>query len=113
MIWYPIHPVKKSIEKSVFCLLANLTAKQSGKLSTVFDVGGIVGAILAGLVSDCTGCPGIVCVVFYMLCAPSVSITFLWIIGYMLMLKFDKRVRGVTHGEDNIIFYLNTQYRFV
>ncbi|CAB3233456.1 unnamed protein product [Arctia plantaginis] len=49
---------------------ANLSAKQSGELSTVFDVGGVVGAILAGLVADCTACPALVCVCFYTVCAP-------------------------------------------
>ncbi|XP_028034903.1 glucose-6-phosphate exchanger SLC37A2 [Bombyx mandarina] len=68
LYWLPLY-IKTS---------TNLTAKQSGKLSTVFDVGGIVGAILAGLVSDCTGCPGIVCVVFYMLCAPSLLVYQTW-----------------------------------
>ncbi|XP_053621852.1 glucose-6-phosphate exchanger SLC37A2 isoform X2 [Plodia interpunctella] len=48
----------------------HLTPKQSGDLSTVFDIGGIAGAIAAGLVADCTGCPGIVCVAFYTASAP-------------------------------------------
>ncbi|KAJ0183037.1 hypothetical protein K1T71_001013 [Dendrolimus kikuchii] len=56
----------------------HLPARQSGELSTVFDVGGICGAILAGLVADCTGCPAIVCVVFYALCAPALLIYQTW-----------------------------------
>ncbi|XP_073964834.1 major facilitator superfamily transporter 16 [Choristoneura fumiferana] len=49
----------------------HLTPKQSGDLSTVFDVGGIVGAVLAGLIADCCGCPGAVCACFYIVCAPT------------------------------------------
>ncbi|KAJ2943288.1 hypothetical protein O0L34_g12094 [Tuta absoluta] len=48
----------------------NLTPKQSSEVSTVFDVGGIVGAIAAGLLADCTACPALVCVAFYALAAP-------------------------------------------
>ncbi|XP_063898636.1 glucose-6-phosphate exchanger SLC37A2 [Helicoverpa armigera] len=54
--------------------MADLSARQSGELSTVFDVGGVVGAVLAGLVADCTACPALVCVAFYSLCAPMLFI---------------------------------------
>lgn len=57
---------------------AYLSAKQSGELSTVFDVGGVVGAILAGLVADCTACPAIVCVCFYAACAPMLFVYQTW-----------------------------------
>lgn len=56
---------------------AHLTPKQSGDLSTVFDVGGVCGAILAGLLADCSGCPALVCAGFYTLCAPAVSWVFI------------------------------------
>ncbi|XP_063545604.1 glucose-6-phosphate exchanger SLC37A2 isoform X1 [Cydia strobilella] len=56
----------------------NLSPTQSGDLSTAFDVGGITGAILAGLVADCTGCPGIVCACFYVLCAPTLMAYQAW-----------------------------------
>ncbi|XP_075988589.1 major facilitator superfamily transporter 16 [Anticarsia gemmatalis] len=57
---------------------ANLSAKQSGELSTVFDVGGVVGAVLAGLVADVTACPALVCVCFYTACAPMLFIYQTW-----------------------------------
>ncbi|CAH0712790.1 unnamed protein product, partial [Brenthis ino] len=49
----------------------NLTPKQSGELSTAFDVGGVAGAALAGLLADCAGAPALVCAVFYAVCAPT------------------------------------------
>ncbi|XP_049883808.1 glucose-6-phosphate exchanger SLC37A2 [Pectinophora gossypiella] len=49
----------------------NLTPKQSGELSTVFDAGGVAGAIVAGVLADLTTCPGLVCLAFYALCAPA------------------------------------------
>ncbi|XP_013177255.1 PREDICTED: sugar phosphate exchanger 2 isoform X1 [Papilio xuthus] len=48
----------------------SLTPKQSGELSTAFDVGGVLGAVLAGLLADCAGCPALVCAAFYTFCAP-------------------------------------------
>uniref|UniRef100_S4PG65 Sugar phosphate exchanger 3 n=1 Tax=Pararge aegeria TaxID=116150 RepID=S4PG65_9NEOP len=48
-----------------------LTPKQSGELSTAFDVGGVVGAALAGLLADYASCPALVCCAFYALCAPT------------------------------------------
>ncbi|KPI96323.1 Sugar phosphate exchanger 2 [Papilio xuthus] len=51
-------------------LVASLTPKQSGELSTAFDVGGVLGAVLAGLLADCAGCPALVCAAFYTFCAP-------------------------------------------
>ncbi|XP_045770784.1 glucose-6-phosphate exchanger SLC37A2 isoform X1 [Maniola jurtina] len=48
-----------------------LTPKQSGELSTAFDVGGVVGAALAGLLADYASCPALVCCGFYALCAPT------------------------------------------
>ncbi|XP_026313893.1 glucose-6-phosphate exchanger SLC37A2-like, partial [Hyposmocoma kahamanoa] len=56
----------------------HLTPKESSTLSTVFDVGGIAGAILAGLVADCTGCPALVCGVFYIVCAPMLFVYERW-----------------------------------
>ncbi|CAF97323.1 unnamed protein product, partial [Tetraodon nigroviridis] len=48
-------------------------AKEAGDLSTLFDVGGIVGGILAGLVSDYTGGRATTCCVMLLLAAPMVS----------------------------------------
>ncbi|XP_026734819.1 glucose-6-phosphate exchanger SLC37A2 [Trichoplusia ni] len=57
---------------------ADLSARQSGELSTVFDVGGAAGAVLAGLVADCSASPALVCVLFYTLCAPMLFIYQAW-----------------------------------
>lgn len=51
----------------------NLNAALSGDLSTVFDVGGILGAILAGVASDLTNMPAITCVGMLFAAAPTVS----------------------------------------
>jgi len=40
---------------------ANYSPSESANLSTLFDVGGIVGGILAGVLNDITDAPGIVC----------------------------------------------------
>ncbi|XP_041970388.1 glucose-6-phosphate exchanger SLC37A2 isoform X3 [Aricia agestis] len=54
-----------------------LTPRQSGELSTAFDVGGVVGAALAGLLADAAACPALVCTGFYALCAPTL-LAYLW-----------------------------------
>ncbi|XP_013195674.2 glucose-6-phosphate exchanger SLC37A2 [Amyelois transitella] len=56
----------------------HLPPSQSGHLSTVFDVGGIAGAIAAGLVADWSGCPGLVCVAFYVVSAPFLLVYQRW-----------------------------------
>ncbi|CAK1546550.1 unnamed protein product [Leptosia nina] len=61
LYWLPLY-IKSS---------TSLTPRQSGEISTAFDVGGVAGAIVAGLLADVVGCPGIVCTVFYALCAPT------------------------------------------
>lgn len=45
----------------------------SADLSTLFDVGGIVGAIIAGVVTDYTNMPATICVVMLLQAVPSVS----------------------------------------
>lgn len=49
-------------------------AKDSADLSILFDVGGIVGAIVAGVVSDKTDMPASTCVVMFLLSAPMMFI---------------------------------------
>ncbi|KAH1000287.1 hypothetical protein HUJ04_000206 [Dendroctonus ponderosae] len=49
-------------------------ATLSADLSTLFDVGGIVGAIVAGVVSDRTEMPAFTCVVMFLLSAPMMFI---------------------------------------
>ncbi|XP_054939058.1 glucose-6-phosphate exchanger SLC37A2 isoform X3 [Physeter macrocephalus] len=50
--------------------VVHFSAKESGDLSTLFDVGGIVGGILAGLVSDYTNGRATTCCVMLILAAP-------------------------------------------
>ncbi|KAM3600649.1 uncharacterized protein V6R79_000242 [Siganus canaliculatus] len=50
--------------------VAHFDAKQAGDMSTLFDVGGIVGGIMAGLVSDYTGGRATTCGVMLLLAAP-------------------------------------------
>ncbi|XP_056910250.1 glucose-6-phosphate exchanger SLC37A2 isoform X1 [Takifugu flavidus] len=50
--------------------IVHFDAKDAGDLSTLFDVGGIVGGILAGLVSDYTGGRATTCCVMLLFAAP-------------------------------------------
>lgn len=52
---------------------ATLGAKYSADLSTLFDVGGIVGAIAAGVISDTSGMSATTCVGMLFVAAPMVS----------------------------------------
>jgi len=47
-----------------------LTPHQSNTIATLFDMGGILGAIVCGLLSDTTGCSGIICVVSQIISVP-------------------------------------------
>ncbi|XP_066542682.1 glucose-6-phosphate exchanger SLC37A1 [Hoplias malabaricus] len=61
LFWLPLYITKA----------AHLDAKQAGDLSTLFDVGGIVGGILAGVVSDKLGKRATTCAVMLLLAAPT------------------------------------------
>uniref|UniRef100_A0A4W6DHZ6 Glucose-6-phosphate exchanger SLC37A2 n=1 Tax=Lates calcarifer TaxID=8187 RepID=A0A4W6DHZ6_LATCA len=50
--------------------VAHFEAKEAGDMSTLFDVGGIVGGIMAGLVSDYTGGRATTCCVMLIVAAP-------------------------------------------
>ncbi|XP_064380450.1 glucose-6-phosphate exchanger SLC37A2 isoform X3 [Dromaius novaehollandiae] len=50
--------------------VAHFGAKQAGNLSTLFDVGGIFGGIIAGLVSDYAGGRAVTCCVMLVIAAP-------------------------------------------
>uniref|UniRef100_A0A8D0RP12 Solute carrier family 37 member 2 n=1 Tax=Sus scrofa TaxID=9823 RepID=A0A8D0RP12_PIG len=50
--------------------VVHFTAKEAGDLSTLFDVGGIIGGILAGLISDYTNGRATTCCVMLILAAP-------------------------------------------
>ncbi|KAL0858952.1 hypothetical protein ABMA27_011370 [Loxostege sticticalis] len=68
LYWLPMY-IKSS---------THLTPKESADLSTVFDVGGIIGAITAGLLADRTRSPATVCAAFYVLCAPALLVYQRW-----------------------------------
>uniref|UniRef100_A0A8C2PS53 Solute carrier family 37 member 1 n=1 Tax=Cyprinus carpio TaxID=7962 RepID=A0A8C2PS53_CYPCA len=55
----------------ISCFSAHLDAKKAGDLSTLFDVGGIVGGILAGVISDKMGKRATTCAVMLLLAAPT------------------------------------------
>uniref|UniRef100_A0A665W662 Solute carrier family 37 member 1 n=1 Tax=Echeneis naucrates TaxID=173247 RepID=A0A665W662_ECHNA len=61
LFWLPLYITKA----------AHLDAKKAGDLSTLFDVGGIVGGILAGLISDKLGKRATTCAVMLLLAAPT------------------------------------------
>lgn len=61
LFWLPLYITKA----------AHLDAKKAGDLSTLFDVGGIVGGILAGVVSDKLGKRASTCAVMLLLAAPT------------------------------------------
>uniref|UniRef100_A0A7N6FHD3 Glucose-6-phosphate exchanger SLC37A2 n=1 Tax=Anabas testudineus TaxID=64144 RepID=A0A7N6FHD3_ANATE len=50
--------------------IAHFDAKQAGDMSTLFDAGGIVGGIMAGLVSDYTGGRATTCFIMLVAAAP-------------------------------------------
>ncbi|KAG7260677.1 hypothetical protein CRUP_015499 [Coryphaenoides rupestris] len=61
LFWLPLYITKA----------AHLDAKTAGDLSTLFDVGGIVGGILAGVISDKLGKRATTCAVMLLLAAPT------------------------------------------
>uniref|UniRef100_A0A669AXQ0 Solute carrier family 37 member 1 n=1 Tax=Oreochromis niloticus TaxID=8128 RepID=A0A669AXQ0_ORENI len=61
LFWLPLYITKA----------AHLDAKKAGDLSTLFDVGGIVGGILAGVISDKLGKRATTCAVMLLLAAPT------------------------------------------
>ncbi|KAJ8004597.1 hypothetical protein DPEC_G00137940 [Dallia pectoralis] len=61
LFWLPLYITKA----------AHLDAKKAGNLSTLFDVGGIVGGILAGVISDKLGKRATTCAVMLLLAAPT------------------------------------------
>lgn len=52
---------------------ATLSASESANLSTLFDVGGIAGAIVAGMLSDYSGMSALTCTAMLALAVPTVS----------------------------------------
>uniref|UniRef100_A0A452J090 Glucose-6-phosphate exchanger SLC37A2 n=1 Tax=Gopherus agassizii TaxID=38772 RepID=A0A452J090_9SAUR len=60
LYWLPLYIVN----------VAHFSAKEAGDLSTLFDVGGILGGILAGLISDYTDGRATTCCVMLIVAAP-------------------------------------------
>ncbi|OPJ67464.1 sugar phosphate exchanger 2 [Patagioenas fasciata monilis] len=60
LYWLPLYIVN----------VAHFGAKKAGDLSTLFDVGGILGGIFAGLISDYTGGRATTCCVMLVIAAP-------------------------------------------
>uniref|UniRef100_A0A671SIW8 Solute carrier family 37 member 1 n=1 Tax=Sinocyclocheilus anshuiensis TaxID=1608454 RepID=A0A671SIW8_9TELE len=71
LFWLPLYITKA----------AHLDAKKAGDLSTLFDVGGIVGGILAGVISDKLGKRATTCAVMLLLAAPTLY-------GFSMMSQF-------------------------
>ncbi|KAI4886548.1 hypothetical protein NFI96_027113 [Prochilodus magdalenae] len=71
LFWLPLYITKA----------AHLDSKQAGDLSTLFDVGGIVGGILAGVISDKLGKRATTCAVMLLLAAPTLY-------GFSMMSQF-------------------------
>uniref|UniRef100_A0AAX7U6B9 Major facilitator superfamily (MFS) profile domain-containing protein n=1 Tax=Astatotilapia calliptera TaxID=8154 RepID=A0AAX7U6B9_ASTCA len=61
LFWLPLYITKA----------AHLDAKKAGDLSTLFDVGGIVGGVLAGVISDKLGKRATTCAVMLLVAAPT------------------------------------------
>jgi len=53
--------------------LSHVDAEESAVLSTIFDMGGIVGGTLAGLISDKTGNPATTCAVMLITAIPTMA----------------------------------------
>uniref|UniRef100_A0A4W4FIQ8 Major facilitator superfamily (MFS) profile domain-containing protein n=1 Tax=Electrophorus electricus TaxID=8005 RepID=A0A4W4FIQ8_ELEEL len=71
LFWLPLYITKA----------AHLDAKKAGDLSTLFDVGGIIGGILAGVVSDKLGKRATTCAIMLLLAAPTLY-------GFSMMSQF-------------------------
>lgn len=71
LFWLPLYITKA----------ARLDAKKAGDLSTLFDVGGIVGGVLAGVISDKLGKRATTCAVMLLLAAPTLY-------GFSMMSQF-------------------------
>uniref|UniRef100_A0A672HKB3 Glucose-6-phosphate exchanger SLC37A2 n=1 Tax=Salarias fasciatus TaxID=181472 RepID=A0A672HKB3_SALFA len=56
--------------------VAHFDAKEAGDMSTLFDVGGILGGVIAGLISDYTGGRATTCCVMLIFAAPMVRVYF-------------------------------------
>ncbi|XP_055339749.1 glucose-6-phosphate exchanger SLC37A2-like isoform X2 [Paramacrobiotus metropolitanus] len=68
LVWLPVY-----IHNAV-----NVTSDVAADMSTVFDLGGIVGGILAGLISDLSGGSATVCGVMFVFAAPLLYLLFIY-----------------------------------
>lgn len=83
----------------MFLLLAPLSPEASAELSMVFDIGGIVGAIATGVISDSTSMPAATCVGMLTVAAPLLFIyetygALSWIINVGLLFVLGLFVNG-------------------
>ena len=53
----------------------DVTSQNAADISIYFDVGGIIGGILAGLAADFTGMSASVCSIMLIIAVPTVSLT--------------------------------------
>jgi OPA family glycerol-3-phosphate transporter-like MFS transporter 1/2 len=81
LYWLPYYIKSTPIEGRL------LSAKQAGDLSTLFDVGGVAGGILAGHLSDKSGCSAVVATGFTVC-----SVPFLYMYRYYGALSFGLNV---------------------
>lgn len=70
----PYRKQKQNFSINIFLFLATLGAELSADLSTLFDFGGILGAIAAGMISDYSGMSACTCSVMLILAAPMLLI---------------------------------------
>lgn len=71
----------------MICFLATYSATLSADLSTLFDVGGIAGAIAAGILSDYSGMSAVTCSGMLFLAVPMVCIPLCYGIDYSVVIR--------------------------
>ncbi len=72
LYWLPYYIKATPIEGRL------LSARQAGDLSTLFDVGGVAGGVMAGHLSDRSGCPALVATGFTAACVPLLYLYRIW-----------------------------------
>ena len=84
-------------KKSLFFLGKHIDPSTAANLSTLFDVGGILGGIAAGLISDITGKPASTCAVMLIAAIPSVRLQFIMFKKYFKKSHFTICERSDLH----------------
>ena len=70
---YPCSSIKPRPLPPIISVPHLKNMEYAADLSTLFDFGGIVGGVIAGVVSDKTNSPALICEVMFVLAAPLVS----------------------------------------